>query len=49
MLVCARLRHVASKEWGAKRYLNMKPLYELEKENELKRELEKNGKKGNVA
>ena len=49
MLVCARLRHVASKEWGTKRYLNMKHLYEQEKENELKRELEKSGKKGNVA
>ncbi|WP_308602763.1 IS256 family transposase [uncultured Fibrobacter sp.] len=49
MLVCARLRHVASKEWGTKRYLNMKHLYELEKENELKREQEKHGKKVNVA
>ena len=49
MLVCARLRHVASKEWGTKRYLNMKHLYEQEKENELKRELEKSGKKRNVA
>ena len=26
MLVCARLRHVASSEWGSKRYLNMKHL-----------------------
>ncbi|SHL85314.1 Transposase, Mutator family, partial [Fibrobacter sp. UWOV1] len=43
MLVCARLRHVASKEWGTKRYLNMKHLYEQEKENELKREQEKDG------
>ena len=49
MLVCARLRHVASKEWGTKRYLNMKHLYELEKENELRREFERNGKKENVA
>ena len=49
MLVCARLRHVASKEWGTKRYLNMKHLYELENENELKRELQKYGKKENVA
>ena len=49
MLVCARLRHVASKEWGTKRYLNMKHLYELEKENELRREFERNGKNGNVA
>ena len=23
MLVCARLRHVASSSWGTKRYLNM--------------------------
>ncbi|MBR6123892.1 transposase, partial [Candidatus Saccharibacteria bacterium] len=37
MLVCARLRHIATKEWGNKRYLNMKHLYEIEKENELKR------------
>lgn len=49
MLVCARLRLVASKEWDTKRYLNMKHLYELEKENELKREQENIGKKGNVA
>ena len=26
MLVCARLRHVSSSEWGSKRYLNMKHL-----------------------
>lgn len=26
MLVCARLRHVASSQWGVKRYLNMKHL-----------------------
>lgn len=26
MLVCARLRHVASSNWGAKRYLNMNHL-----------------------
>ena len=49
MLVCARLRHIATKEWGTKRYLNMKHLYEMEKENELKREQEKDGKNGNVA
>ena len=29
MLVCARLRHVASSEWGMKRYLNMQHLKEL--------------------
>ncbi len=28
MLVCARLRYVASKDWGCKRYLCMKYLYE---------------------
>lgn len=49
MLVCARLRYVATKEWGTKRYLNMKHLYEMEKENELKREQEKDGKNENVA
>ena len=43
MLVCARLRHITTKEWGTKRYLNMKHLYEMEKENELKREQEKDG------
>ena len=26
MLVCARLRHVASNQWGNKKYLNMKHL-----------------------
>lgn len=30
MLVCARLRHVAASEWGSKRYLNMKHLFDLE-------------------
>lgn len=29
MLVCARLRHVASSDWGSKRYLNMEHLKEL--------------------
>ena len=28
MLVCARLRYVSGKEWGSKRYLCMKYLYE---------------------
>jgi len=32
MLVCARLRHVASKSWGTKRYMNMKHLEEMQKE-----------------
>ena len=45
MLVCARLRYIATKEWGTKRYLNMKHLYEQETENELKQELEKSRKK----
>lgn len=30
MLVCARLRHVASTQWGAKCYLNMKHLESME-------------------
>ena len=46
---CSIRGNVASKEWGAKRYLNMKHLYELEKENELRRELERNGKNEIVA
>lgn len=29
MLVCARLRHIASNSWGSKRYLNMKHLADL--------------------
>lgn len=29
MLVCARLRHVATKAWGIKRYMNMNHLHEL--------------------
>lgn len=29
MLVCARLRHVASTDWGSKRYLNMEHLKEM--------------------
>ena len=32
MLVCARLRHVASKSWGTKRYMSMKHLEEMQKE-----------------
>ena len=32
MLVCARLRYIAGTDWGAKRYLNMQHLFELEKE-----------------
>lgn len=32
MLVCARLRHVASKAWGTKRYMSMKHLEEMQKE-----------------
>ena len=30
MLVCARLRYVASSEWGSKRYLNMKHLQAID-------------------
>ena len=40
---------MSSQRNESKRNLNMKPLYELEKENELKREQENIGKKGNVA
>lgn len=29
MLVCARLRHVASTDWGIKRYMNMDHLKEM--------------------
>lgn len=29
MLVCARLRHVTSSEWGTKRYLNMAHLQSM--------------------
>jgi transposase-like protein len=32
MLVCARLRHVASKAWGTKRYMSMTHLEEMKKE-----------------
>lgn len=32
MLVCARLRHVASKAWGTKRYMSMTHLEEMQKE-----------------
>lgn len=32
MLVCARLRHVASKAWGTKMYMSMKHLEEMNKE-----------------
>lgn len=41
MLVCARLRYVAMKEWGTKRYLNMKHLYEHEKMQEYEKEMKK--------
>lgn len=33
MLVCARLRHVASKAWGTKRYMSMRHLEEMKKES----------------
>lgn len=32
MLVCVRLRHVASKAWGTKRYMSMTHLEEMQKE-----------------
>jgi len=38
MLVCARLRHVASSDWGTKRYLNMDHLKSMiisEEENDM--------------
>ena len=35
MLVCARLRHITSSVWGAKRYLNMEHLRSMEKEREI--------------
>ena len=34
-------RHVASKDWGTKRYLNMKHLYELENQREFETEMKK--------
>lgn len=34
MLVCARLRHVASKAWGTKRYMSMTHLDEIQKEQD---------------
>lgn len=33
MLVCARLRHVASKAWGTKRYMSMNHLYQMQEEH----------------
>ena len=41
MLACARLRCVTTKEWGTKRYLNMKLLYEHEKMREYEKEMKK--------
>ena len=35
MLVCARLRHITSSVWGAKRYLNMEHLRSMEREKEM--------------
>ncbi len=38
MLVCAHLRHVASSDWGTKRYLNMDHLKSMiisEEENDM--------------
>lgn len=39
MLVAARLRHVASTEWGTRRYMDMRKLYEQEQEQERELEL----------
>lgn len=35
MLVCARLRHIVSTQWGAKKYMNMKHLYGCDTETLL--------------
>ena len=32
MLAAARLRHIAGTKWGTKRYVSMKRLWELQKE-----------------
>ena len=34
VLVCARLRHVVSSQWGSKRYMNMDHLSKMEDESE---------------
>lgn len=39
--VCTKLRYVATKEWGTKRYLNMKHLYEHEKMQEYEKEIKR--------
>lgn len=39
MLVAARLRHIAGTRWGAKRYLDMKRIEELEEEMPVVEEL----------
>ena len=39
MLVAARLRHIAGTRWGAKRYLDMKRIEELEEEKPVVEEL----------
>ena len=33
LLVCARLRHIAGKSWGAKRYMDMGKLARLNEES----------------
>jgi putative transposase len=35
MLVAARLRHIAGTKWGTRRYLDMKKLTEMEKEEKV--------------
>ena len=39
MLVCARLRHVAASAWGAKKYLNMQHLYDMEIQTKADQEI----------
>ena len=39
MLVAARLRHIASTRWGAKRYFDMRRIEELEEEKPVAQEL----------
>jgi transposase-like protein len=36
MLATARLRHISSKQWITRRYMNMEHLYELEKQRKIK-------------
>ena len=38
MLAAARLRYMAASKWGTRKYLNMEKLYEMEREEEAKKE-----------